>query len=124
MEREEVRMRSTRAASKAQEDKIAKKLQGKRQANSGATAFSKGDVKTGLFLIEAKTAMTEKASMSIKSDWIEKLKEEAFAMGKRFWALAFNFGESGYKPTENYYIINEATFIRLQEMLQREEEEQ
>lgn len=56
----------------------------------------------------------EQQSISIKRDWIDKNKEEAFAMRKRFAAIAFNFG--GDTVTENFYIIDEKTmqyFIKL-----------
>ena len=43
---------NTRYYSKKQENKVAKKLKGKRTANSGATPFQKGDVVTNNFLIE------------------------------------------------------------------------
>jgi hypothetical protein len=110
---------NTRKYSKAQESRVAKKLKGKRQPNSGATAFMKGDVKTAQFCIECKTAMTEKQSMSIKRDWIDKIKEEAFAMGKPYWAVAFNFG--GFGNLENFYIIDESLFKQLQTYLEEEE---
>ena len=110
---------NTRKYSKAQESRVSKNLKGKRQANSGATAFFKGGVKTDDFLIECKPARKEKASMSIKADWIEKLKEEAFAMGKRFWAVAFNFGGLGNQ--ENYYIIDEKLFLILINYLEENE---
>lgn len=42
----------TRYYSKQQEKKVAKAVHGKRQANSGATAFAKGDVVTTDWLIE------------------------------------------------------------------------
>lgn len=71
------------------------------------------------FLIECKTMTTEKASISIKQDWIAKLKEEAFAMNKNYWALVFNFG--GLSNTENFYIINESLFMRLKNYLEEEE---
>ena len=112
---------NTRKYSKAQESRVAKKLNGKRQPNSGATAFMKGDVKTDQFCIECKTAMTEKQSMSIKRDWIDKLREEAFAMGKPYWSVAFNFG--GLRNHENFYIIDEKLFIKLSQCLQGEENE-
>jgi hypothetical protein len=112
---------NTRKYSKAQESRVAKNLKGKRQPNSGATPFSKGDVKTEQFCIECKTAMTEKQSMSIKRDWIDKLKEEAFAMGKPHWAVTFNFG--GLNNPENFYIIDERLFKQLQEYLEEEETE-
>lgn len=107
---------NTRKYSKAQEKKVAKNLKGKVQPNSGATAFMKGDVKTEFFCIECKTAVTEKKSMSIKAEWIDKLKEEAFAIGKPHWAIAFNFG--GLRNDENYYIINEQLFKQLQNYLE------
>ena len=110
---------NTRKHSKAQESRVAKNLKGKRQPNSGATPFFKGDVKTEHFCIECKTAMTEKKSMSIKAEWIDKLKEEAFAMGKPYWALVFSFG--GLNNPENFYIINESLFKQLQTYLEEEE---
>ena len=109
---------NTRKYSKHQEKIVAKNLRGRVQANSGATMFQKGDVLCSKFLIECKTATKEKASMSIKADWIDKLKEEAFAMNKEHWALAFNFG--GLSTTENFYIINENLFRRLAELLEEE----
>lgn len=110
---------NTRKYSRRQESRVARTIGGKVQANSGATAFHKGDVISDNFLIECKTATTEKASMSIKQDWIEKLKEEAFAMNRPFWALAFNFG--GLRNKENFYIINEELFTQLQTYLLQED---
>ncbi len=110
---------NTRRYSKAQEQRVAKNLKGNRQANSGATAFSKGDVRTEHFCIECKTAMTEKKSMSIKRDWIDTIKEEAFGMGKPHWAIAFNFG--GLDNPENYYVIDEKLFLRLINYLEETE---
>lgn len=88
--------------------------------NSGAGAFSKGDVKGDLFLIEAKTKMKQQQSFSIKEEWIDKLMEETYAMGRPYWALAFNFG--GYDNPDNLYVINQELFNRLQEFLRMEEQ--
>lgn len=112
---------NTRKYSKAQESNVAKAIKGKRQANSGATPFMKGDVISSQFCIECKTATTEKASMSIKKDWIDKLKEEAFAMRKPFWSLAFNFG--GLNNKENFYIISEELFKQLKTHLEETEDD-
>lgn len=109
---------NTRKYSKAQEQRVAKNLKGKRQANSGATPFFKGDVITDQFCIECKTVMKEKQSMRIKRDWIDKLKEEAFAMGKPYWSIAFNFG--GLDNPENFYIIDERLFKLLQTYLEED----
>ena len=96
---------STRYYSKKQEDRIAKNLNGKRNANSGATRFVKGDVTTKHFLIEAKTSMKPTDSMKIKESWIIKNREEAFAMRKQHAAVSIDFGKD-----TNYYIIDEKDF--------------
>lgn len=105
--------------SNRQEKQVARSINGKKQPNSGATAFLKGDVKNDLFLIECKTATTEKQAMTIKKEWLTKLKEEAFAMRRPFFSLAFNFG--GLGQAKNFYIIDEKLFIKLNEYLQGEE---
>lgn len=108
-----MKVRPTRYYSKKQETAVAKKVCGRRTANSGATAFQKGDVVADDFLIECKTTTTSKASFSIKKEWLEKNEEEAFAMGKTHSALAFNFGEA----EANYYILSEKYFKEYLELL-------
>jgi len=105
--------RPTRYYSKQQEKKVAKSLGGKRQANSGATPFQKGDVITDQFLIEAKTKTKDCKSFTVKEDWLLKNEEEAFAMG-RDSALCFDFGPGANK---RYYIISERMFEVLQSLL-------
>ena len=58
----------TRVYSKKQETAIANATGGQRTPNSGATAWSKGDVLTEQFLLEAKTKTTHSESISIKKD--------------------------------------------------------
>lgn len=110
---------NTRHYSKRQEDKVAKKLNGKRTANSGATAFQKGDVITKQFLIECKTKTKDSKSFTIKEDWLLKNEEEAFSMGKNNSALCFDFGPSANK---RYYIISERLFELLQCILEEDNE--
>ena len=105
---------STRYYSSRQEKAVAKALKGKVVANSGAPIFVAGDVKTSQWLIECKTCINQKKSFSIKKEWLEKNKEEAFAMRKDYNALAFNFGDN-----KNYYIVDEKTF---KEILKWQEE--
>lgn len=103
----------TRCYSKNQEKTVASKLNGKTVSNSGATRFNKGDVVTEYFLIECKTKTSPSGSFSIKKEWLEKNRDEAFAMGKMRSALAFNYG-----PGEpNYYIIDDRTFQELNRLL-------
>ena len=101
-----MKTRPTRFYSKRQEKSVAKAVSGKVVANSGATAFNKGDVTADNMLIECKTCVEEKKSFSIKREWLEKNKEEAFEMGKEYSALAFNYGPD----TNNYYVIDEKLF--------------
>lgn len=100
---------NTRKFAKRQEQTLAQLLNAKRQANSGATPFAKGDVKGTQFLIECKTCVEDKKSFAIKKEWLEKNKEEAFAMGRDYAALAFNFGPG----QTNYFIVDEKTFKEL-----------
>lgn len=85
---------------------MAKKLGGRIQPNSGATPFMKGDIVMDNWLLECKTQMTDKKSMTIKKEWLDKLEEERFAMRKDNMALVFNFGPG----QENYYVVTEKTF--------------
>lgn len=108
----------TRYYSKKQENAVAKKFNGTRTLNSGATKFDRGDVRLDKFLIECKTRMTPSESISIRKEWIEKNDSEALFMGKKHSALAFNFGPD----MKNYYIIDEYLFELLVEMLEYEED--
>ena len=112
---------STRKVSRKMEARLAKTLGGKRQSNSGATPFQKGDVITKLFAIEAKTSMTPKQSISIRKEWLDKIRREAFAMGKPYSAIAFDFGTGSLGNKETFYIIDEQLFTKLHEKLEEEE---
>ena len=106
----------TRFYSRQQENEVSKKIGGRRTANSGATPFSKGDVSCGnSFLIECKTCIEPKKSQAIKEEWLQKIQEECLAMGKRGWALFFNFGGKG---AQNYVIISEKQFIEYKKLLE------
>lgn len=107
---------STRYYSNKQEKKVAKILNGKKQSNSGATNFQKGDCITDLFLLECKTKMKDSESFTIKKEWFTKNKEEAFAMGKLYNAVVIDFGDN-----ENHYIIDESLFKYLNNKLMEEE---
>lgn len=107
----------TRFYSNRQEKAVAKVVGGEQVPNSGATPFAKGDVNTDSWLIECKTSTTAKASFSVKREWLNKNKEEMFAMGKSYNALCFDFGNG----SNRYYVLDEKTFIRMKEALEQEE---
>lgn len=109
----------TRYYSNRQEKKVAKAIGGKQTANSGATAFSKGDVRTDEWLIECKTKTSESKSITVQKEWFDKNEEEAFAMGKSYSAVVFDFGDG-----ENHYVISEKMFKRLLKFLAEEKNEE
>lgn len=96
---------STRFYSDAHEKSICKALGGKQNSNSGAGHFAKGDVvvQDASLLIEAKCCMSPKNSVSIKKEWIDKNKHEAFMTRRDNQVVCINFEPDG----ENYYLINE-----------------
>ena len=106
----------TRFYSNKQEKAVAKAIGGVKTADSGATPFSKGDVRSKCFLIECKTVTKEQSTFTVHKDWMRKNREEAFAMGKEYSAVAFDFGDG-----ENYYILDERTFKLLNSLLERED---
>lgn len=108
--------KSTREYSRAQEERVAKALGGKVVANSGATAFNKGDVILDDWMIECKTVTKEREQVTIKKEWIDKNKQEAIGSGKMFQALAFDFGDG-----EDFYIINERMMQILVRLLDEQE---
>lgn len=105
---------NTRKYSKKQEDRIAKVVGGKVNSNSGATSFFKGDVRTDHLLVECKTSTKEVKSVSIKKEWLEKLNEERFAMGKQHSVLAFDFGDG-----KDYFIIDKRLMSMLLDTLEK-----
>jgi hypothetical protein len=107
----------TRYYSNKQEKTISKELKGKQQINSGATPFYKGDVKTEHFLIEAKTTTTPQTSFSIKKEWLDKIRNEAFATGTKIPVLAFNFEPNG----DNFYILSGRGMFILRTLLEMED---
>ena len=111
-------MKPTRFYSDRQEKKVVKAVGGRQTANSGATAFQKGDVQNDLFLIECKTKVKNCRSFTIQEEWLLKNEEEAFAMGKNNSALCFDFGPAANK---RYYVISERLFQRLQSYMEEEQ---
>ena len=109
---------STRYYSNMQENSICSALHATKQPNSGASTFRKGDaINYGAsLLVEAKTCMKEKDSFSIKREWIEKNREEAFSQRVSNGCIAFSFGPA----LPNYYVIDEHLMRFLVEKLEEE----
>ena len=97
---------STRVASNMQEKRVAQKLNGKIQCNSGATKFSKGDVILPdiRMHVECKTSISPRLSVTIKKEWLEKQSQESFSMRCPYHALAFNFC---FDDTKDYFVIDD-----------------
>ena len=110
---------NTRQFSKKQESRVAKDLNGKPVSNSGAAMFCGGDVSTDNFLIECKTLTKPQESMKINKEWLNKIREEAIAKRKRYYALAIDFGSQ-----DDYFIINKNTFKLLVDYINKLEGEE
>lgn len=107
---------NTRKFSDKQEKIVAKKLGGKQVVNSGATTFQKGDVSAGDFIIECKTKTKPSNTFTVYRNWLVDNEEIVFAMGKKYSAVALDFGDG-----EQYYIINQKLFNILFNHLKEEE---
>ena len=94
---------------------MAKAVSGKTTANSGACKFSKGDILADDWLLECKTHTESREQFTIKKEWIEKNREEAFQMGKHHSAVVIDFGDG-----ENHYLISERDFITLKEAIEND----
>lgn len=99
---------STRYFSDKQERHIAKVTGGRVQRNSGGTKFGGGDVHTEKFFIEAKTPTKSQSSFTIKYEWLQKMKEQAFEQGKDESVLAFRFSPD---IQNDWYVLNEKQFL-------------
>ena len=76
----------------------------KRQANSGALWYAKGDIKTEHYLLECKERGTVNArgekTISIPKSWLLKQEQEAFQENRPYWAIPFR-----YKNDDAIYIV-------------------
>ena len=111
---------STRYCASVQEQRIANKFNGYASFSSGSSKFQKSDVivEDASLQIECKTVMSPKDSFSIKKEWIEKDKKEAFANRLSNTAIAFNFY---YEDKEDFYVIDDKLMKFLVEKLKEEE---
>lgn len=76
----------------------------KRQANSGALWYAKGDIKTQDYLMECKERGTVNArgekSISIPKEWLLKQELEAFQENRPYWVIPFR-----YKNDDSIYLV-------------------
>lgn len=107
----------TRFYSKLMESDVAKRLGGSVVSNSGAGLMYKGDVRTRQFLIECKTVTRPQEQITVRKEWMEKIRGEAFGQGKSYSAVAIRFDPTG----RNYYLISENLMKYLIEKLEDEE---
>ena len=94
--------------SRKHEERLAKKIGGKRNAGSGAFWSRKGDVRSKDLLVEHK--WTGKASVSIKAAVLEKIVTEAILDG-RMPVLGFHLNG------ENYVMLTEDDFLELRQYI-------
>lgn len=109
----------TRYYSKRQEERGNRLLGLRNVPNSGATTFKKGDGEDEHLLMEWKTLAREQKSRTVQKAWFEDNKDEAFAMGKTFSAVGFDFGDD-----EDYIAVDIYTFRELYDAWRSEQEEE
>ena len=116
LHKDDGKIKPTRHYSSRQEKSIASAVNGHKVANSGATAYNKGDVTSGDrkgWLFEAKTCVKEQKTFTMREEWFTKNREESLLMKKDYTAVVFNFGPD--KP--NYYCVDERTFLEMKNAL-------
>ena len=94
--------------SKKHEARLAKVLDGKRNAGSGAFWSRKGDVRAKDILLEHK--WTGKTSFTVKATVLEKIVKEAI-LDSRMPALGISLNN------ENYVLLTEDDFLELRQNL-------
>lgn len=111
---------ATRYYSQLQESFVANRYNGRVCPNSGAGRFDKSDVVVDEVSMdfECKTVMEEKKSFTIKKEWLDKQKEEAFRNRLYNTALVISFDPSG---KNNYYVIDQKLMDILMNALREED---
>lgn len=95
--------------SRKHEDRLAKKIDGKRNAGSGAFWSRKGDVRSDDLLIEHK--WTGKSQFTVKSVELEKIVNEAI-LDSRTPVLGFHLNGN------NYVMLTEDDYLELRHYVQ------
>ena len=98
--------------SKKQENELAKFLGSHVVAGSGCGEFNCGDIENDDWLIECKTVTKPQTSFSVKKQWLDKIDEQAYEVGKSMNALAFRFDPDGV----DYMVISRDTFKLLMDL--------
>lgn len=121
---------STKKFSNMQEKRIAKKLGGKTQPASGALPIAslKSDVKVTnsedwKVLVSAKTSMVKnyqagKRSFTLKKEWLEEVKHQAFEGGYDFGVVSISFDNR-----QDFYILEDVDFENMLKALKEYEAE-
>ena len=104
---------TTRCLSKHHEENVARYLDMRRQLNSGATPFAKGDIIDKDWIVECKTKMQPASSFTIPLDWLKKNNEERRQMNRMYSALAISFDQGD----SSYFIVDQKTFREMKEAL-------
>lgn len=109
---------------KIQEDRIARRLHGKRVRGSGASIYSKGDVRDILvgtgenkipLLVECKQTIHE--SISIKWKWLKKITNEAIGQqAEPALSIEIQGGEDDFSVDRDWIMIPVRVFKQMKEL--------
>lgn len=95
----------TKYHSSKQEKRVSKTVKGKLVIGSGATPFMKGDVTSEDILYECKTNIKGQATMSVRKEWFDKAKLQAYEMGKSISVVVI-----GFDGRTEYYCIEDMNY--------------
>jgi hypothetical protein len=98
-------------ASRKQEARVAKAMNGKTTPGSGNQWQAPSDVVTDLFRIECKTKTKPSSQITLKREWFTKIELEACVNGK-IPILAFSFGDN-----TNFYALTQEDFLYIIERM-------
>ena len=107
-----------------QDKRVSKATGLKIEINSGACKGRKGDLKGRDILVETKTLARPQRSISIKKDWLIKLGDQAFSMGKGHHILVFSFGDNtdyGIMPLKDLYYLYDISNEQREYIIQLED---
>ena len=94
---------SIKSLANKQEKKISKKLSGRQTPNSGSTKFLKGDIYKEDYMIDLKSALTQK-QITITEDMLRTLEVNSIRQGKQ-GVLLLNFPASKKLNSKTWLVI-------------------
>jgi len=109
-------MSSMKKIAQRQDKRVSKKTGLRIRANSGAVAGHRGDLGGPDLFVETKTGYAKPGTLHFDKEWIKKVRQQAFSMGKPYWAIVIDPGVGeDYVLTELKQLISLGASIPVSE---------